>query len=36
MEKKQQNFSIGYFILAFIIILMLQEYFTTPHPQTIP
>ncbi len=35
MEQKQQQFSIGYFILAFIILLMIQNYFATPHTQTI-
>jgi len=35
MEKKQQRFSIGYFILVFIIIMMVQNYFASPHTQTI-
>src|SRR6266536_3078036 len=35
MEKKQQLFSIGYFILVFIIIMMVQNYFASPHTQTI-
>src|SRR6266536_1224347 len=35
MEKKQQLFSIGYFILVFIIIMMVQNYFSSPHMQTI-
>ena len=35
MEKKQQKFSIGYFILAFITLLMIQNYFASPHTQTI-
>ena len=35
MEQKQQRFSIGYFILAFVVLLMIQSYFATPHTQTI-
>jgi cell division protease FtsH len=36
MEKKQQQFSVGYFLVAFLIIMMIQDYFATPHTQTIP
>ncbi len=35
MEKKQQQFSVGYFLVAFLIIMMVQNYFATPHTQTI-
>jgi cell division protease FtsH len=35
MEQKQQRFSVGYFILALIIMLMVQNYFASPHTQTI-
>jgi cell division protease FtsH len=35
MEKRQQQFSIGYFILALIIILGLQTYFASPSVETI-
>jgi cell division protease FtsH len=35
MEKKQQQFSIWYFIAAFIIIMMIQNYLTGPHVETI-
>ncbi len=35
MEKKQQQFSIWYFIAAFIVILMIQNYLTGPHVETI-
>jgi cell division protease FtsH len=35
MEQKQQRFSIGYVILAFVVLLMIQNYFATPHTQTI-
>ena len=36
MEKKRQQFSIGYFILALIIMMMVQNYFASQHTQTIP
>jgi cell division protease FtsH len=35
MEKKQQQFSVGYFLIAVLIIMMIQNYFATPHTQTI-
>ena len=35
MEQKQQQFSVGYFILAIIIMLVVQNYFASPHTQTI-
>lgn len=35
MEKKQQQFSVGYFFLALIIMIMIQNYFASPHTQTI-
>jgi len=35
MEKKQQQFSVGYFLIVFMIMLMVQNYFATPHTQTI-
>ncbi|MGH7826913.1 MAG: ATP-dependent zinc metalloprotease FtsH [Candidatus Binatia bacterium] len=35
MEKRQQRFSIGYFILALVIILALQTYFASPEVETI-
>jgi len=35
MEQRQQQFSVGYFILAIIIMLVLQNYFASPHTQTI-
>ena len=35
MEKKQQQFSVGYFLVAFFVLLMIQNYFASPHTQTI-
>ena len=35
MEHKQQQFSVGYFILALVIMLMVQNYFASEHTQTI-
>jgi cell division protease FtsH len=35
MEKRQQQFSIGYFILVLIIVLGLQAYFASPSVETI-
>jgi hypothetical protein len=31
MEQKQQRFSIGYVMSAFVVLLMIQNYFATPH-----
>ncbi len=33
MEKRQHQFSIGYFVIAFFLILMLQNFLTAPHVQ---
>jgi len=35
MEKRQQQFSIGYFILAILIIFGLQTYFAAPPVETV-
>src|SRR5437773_7964533 len=35
MEKRQQQFSIGYFILAILIIFGLQPYFAAPPVETL-
>jgi cell division protease FtsH len=35
MDKKKRQFSIGYFILAFLTILMIQNYFARAHVETI-
>ena len=36
MEKKQRQLSIGYFVLAFFMILMIQNYFASSHVEIIP
>jgi len=35
MEKKQRRFSIGYFILAFLFMLMIQNYYSRSHVEII-
>ena len=35
MEKKQRQLSIGYFVLAFFTILMIQNYFGSAHVEII-
>ena len=35
MEKKQRQFSIGYFILAFVVIMMIQNYYGRTHVEII-
>jgi cell division protease FtsH len=35
MEKKQRQLSIGYFVLAFFMILMIQNYFASSHVEII-
>jgi len=35
MEKKQQQFSFWYFVVAFIVIVIIQNFLTTPHLETI-
>jgi len=35
MEKKQRQFSIGYFILAFVVIMMIQNYYGRTHVEVI-
>jgi cell division protease FtsH len=35
MEKRQQQFSIWYFVVTFFILLMLQNVFMAPHVQTL-
>ena len=35
MEKKQRQLSIGYFILAFVVIMMIQNYYGRAHVDVI-
>ena len=36
MDKKKQRFSIGYFIVALLVLFLMQYYFAAPQPETIP
>ena len=35
MEKKQQRFSIGYFLIVFVVILAMQSFLFAPHPENL-